>query len=80
MSDLDSDYTGVQAGGGCAMSPPPAITPMHLQTSVKATDQDGGLITKVQLCCTWQTNPLTSVKEAANVSIDNNPLSQASRW
>jgi len=74
MSDLDSDYTGVQAGGGRAMSPPPAITPTHLRTSIKATDRDSGLITKAQLRHTRQTNPLTSVEEAANASINNNPF------
>ena len=72
MSDLDSDYVGVQAGGGHAMSPPPAITPMRLRTSIKATDRDGGLITKAQLCRTQQTNPPTSIEEAANVSVNDN--------
>jgi len=72
MSDLDSDYVGVQAGGGRAMSPPPAITPTRLRTSIKATDRDGGLITKAQLRRTQQTNPLTSIEEAANVSVDDN--------
>ena len=72
MSDLDSDYVGVQAGGGRAMSPPPAITPTRLRTSIKATDRDGGLITKAQLRRTQQTNPPTSIEEAANVSVNDN--------
>ena len=38
MSALDNDYVEVQLGGGrCAVSPP-ALTPTHLQTSIKASE------------------------------------------
>ena len=46
MSDLEFDYVDMQVGRGHATSLPLALTPTHLQTSIKATDQDSGLITR----------------------------------
>ena len=62
MSDLGSDFVEAQVGSGhCAnVSLPPALTPTRLRTFIKATNWDGGLISKAQLCCTEQTNQATS--------------------
>jgi len=48
MSDVDSGFIEVQVGGGrCAdVSPPPVLTPTRLRTAIKATNRDGGLISK----------------------------------
>ena len=48
MSDIDSGFIEVQVGGGrrADVSPPPVLTPTRLQTAIKATNRDGGLISK----------------------------------
>ena len=71
MSDLGSDFVEAQVGGGCRanVSPPPALTPTHLQTFIKATNQDGGLISKARLRRTEQTNQATS-----GPFVDDNPF------
>jgi len=75
MSDLGSDFVKVQVGGErhANVSPPPALTPAltptHLWTAIKATNRDGGLIFKVRLCRTEQTNQATS-----GPSVDDNPF------
>ena len=62
MSDLCSDFVKAQVGGGrrANASPPPALTPTRLRTAIKATNQDGGLITKALLRHTEQSNQPTS--------------------
>jgi len=71
MSDLGSDFVEVQVGGGrhANASPPPALTPTRLRTAIKATNQDGGLISKARLRHTEQTNQATS-----GPSVDDNPF------
>ena len=71
MSDLGSDFVEVQVGGGrhANASLPPALTPTRLRTAIKATNWDGGLISKAQLRHTEQTNQATS-----GPSVDDNPF------
>jgi len=70
MSDLDPGFVEVQVGGGCHadVSPPPVLTPTRLRTAIKATNRDGGLISKVRLRRSEQTNQPTS-----GASLDDNP-------
>ena len=62
MSDLCSDFVEAQVGGGhhANVSLPPALTPTQLRTAIKATNWDGGLITKALLRRTEQSNQPTS--------------------
>ena len=62
MSDLDSGFVEVQVGAGRRANepPPPDLTPTRLRTAIKATSQDGGLISKAQLRRTEQTKQPTS--------------------
>ena len=71
MSDLGSDFVEAQVGGGCHAnaSPPPALTLTRLRTAIKATNWDGGLISKAQLRHTEQTNQATS-----GPFVDDNPF------
>ena len=70
MSDVDSGFIEVQVGGGrrADVSPPPVLTPTHLRTAIKATNRDGGLISKARLRRSEQTNQPTS-----GASLDGNP-------
>ncbi|KIM50512.1 hypothetical protein SCLCIDRAFT_34211 [Scleroderma citrinum Foug A] len=48
MSNLEADLVDIQVGGGGRpdATAPPVLTPTRLRTSIKATDRDGGLISK----------------------------------
>ena len=68
---------GEQIGGGCRIpSPPPVQTPTRLQTMVKATQKDIGLVQDAQACHTQllqaqaveQEDPFQAVPVAANDS------------
>ena len=72
MSDPNNDHVEAQTGGGKRVDSPPALTPTHLRTSIKATEQDIGVISKAQLHCTQHTDQSTSIMETANPP--DNPL------
>jgi len=74
MSDLDADFDELQVGGGGHPDAiaPPVLTPTRLRTSIKATDRDGGLISKARIRRTHQTVPSTSITENPK-SIEINP-------
>ncbi|KIM56686.1 hypothetical protein SCLCIDRAFT_29355 [Scleroderma citrinum Foug A] len=72
MSDLEADLVDIQVGGGGRpdATAPLVLTPTHLCTSIKATDRDGGLISKAQIRCTHQTALSTSITKKSNKSLE----------
>jgi len=76
MSDLDADYVEIQVGGGRRpdTTAPPVLMPTRLHTSIKATDRDGGLISKARVRRTRQAAPSTSSTEDPSKSVEVNPF------
>ena len=72
MSNLEADLVDIQVGGGGHpdATAPPVLTPTRLCTSIKATDRDGGLISKVRIHRTHQTAPSTSITKKSNKSLE----------
>ncbi|KAI6032163.1 hypothetical protein PISMIDRAFT_19046 [Pisolithus microcarpus 441] len=75
MDALDVDFVELQVGGGgwAKASPPPILTPTCLRTAIKATNQDGGLISKAQLHHNQQTTSLAPVADISGCSAGDNP-------
>jgi len=73
MSDSD-DFTEIQVGGGghSNATPSPVLTPTRLCTAIKATDHDGGLISKSQICRTQQSVSSTLIAEKPHLPIKDN--------
>ena len=79
MSDLDADFVKIQVGGRGRPNTTalPVLTPTRLCTSIKATHQDGSLISKVQIHCAHQTVP--SVKTGSPQVLLGGPGGQGTR-
>lgn len=69
------DFVEVQVGGGgrARASPPPILTPTRLRTAIKATNRDGGLISKAQLRRNQQTTSPAPVADIPGRSAGDNP-------
>ncbi|KIK15547.1 hypothetical protein PISMIDRAFT_16432 [Pisolithus microcarpus 441] len=76
MEDLEYDFVEEQVGGGgrANASPPPALTPTRLRTTIRATNRDGGLISKAQLCRNQQIVLPASGIEIRSPSASDNPF------
>jgi hypothetical protein len=76
MDDLESDFVEEQVGGGgrANASPPPALTPTRLRTTIKATNRDGGLISKARLRRNQQTTFPAPVVDIPGPSASDNPF------
>ena len=73
MSDIEPDYLEVQVdGGGRAVPLSPVLTPTRLQTSIKATNRDRGLISKAQIRRTLLIPP--TAKEKPGPSANDDPF------
>ncbi|KAI5988603.1 hypothetical protein EDD15DRAFT_2520309 [Pisolithus albus] len=63
----------VGGGGRAKASPPPILTPTRLRTAIKATNRDGGLISKAQLRRNQQTTSPAPVADIPGRSAGDNP-------
>ena len=73
MSDSDN-LVKIQVGsGGRSNAPPsPILMPTRLRTAIKATDRDGGLISKSRIRHTQQSMSSTSIEENPHQPIKDN--------